>query len=104
MKGIMCFVVASAILSLGLSMEVSAATTLTLDTDGKGRPVTKVVNLLKDMLEQMEKEAEEDEEIYEKLVCWCETGDKEKTKAIADAETRIADLTSKLEELTGLSA
>ncbi len=31
----------------------------------------------KDMLKQLEKEAEEDEEIYDKMACWCETNDKE---------------------------
>merc|ERR1719450_1202815 len=70
----------------------------------KNRPVTKVITLLKDMLKQLEKEAAEDEEIYEKMACWCETNDKEKTKSIADAEARIADLTTKIEELTALSA
>merc|ERR1719428_1873044 len=56
------------------------------------------------MLKQLEKEAEEDEEIYENLACWCETNDKEKTKAIADAEAHIADLTSQIEELSATSA
>merc|ERR1719450_1518083 len=56
------------------------------------------------MLKQLEKEAEEDEEIYDQLACWCETNDKEKTKAIADAEARIEDLTVKIEELTATSA
>merc|ERR1711943_22994 len=36
--------------------------------------------------------------------CWCETNDKEKTKSIADAEARISDLTTKIEELTANSA
>merc|ERR1719456_572653 len=36
--------------------------------------------------------------------CWCETNDKEKTKAIADAEQRISDLTASIEELTASSA
>merc|ERR1719264_2521169 len=70
----------------------------------KNRPVSKVITLLKDMLKQLEKEAEEDEEIYDKMACWCETNDKEKTKAIADAEARIEDLTNKIEELTAASA
>merc|ERR1719223_1225654 len=56
------------------------------------------------MLKQLEKEAEEDEEIYDQLACWCETNDKEKTKSIADAEARIEDLTTKIEELTANSA
>merc|ERR1712072_965242 len=58
----------------------------------------------KDMLKQLEKEAGEDEEIYDKMACWCETNDKEKTKSIADAEARISDLTTKIEELTASSA
>jgi len=70
----------------------------------KEYPVTKVVNLLKDMQAQLEKEAEEDEEIYEKMACWCETNDKEKTKAIADAEAHIEDLTATIEELSATSA
>merc|ERR1719399_416371 len=56
------------------------------------------------MLKQLEAEAEEDEEIYEKMACWCETNDKEKTKAIADAEAHINDLTVKIEELSAMSA
>jgi len=72
--------------------------------DAKNRPVSKVITLIKDMLKQLEKEAEEDEEVYDKMACWCETNDKEKTAAIADAETRISDLTTKIEELTAGSA
>merc|ERR1711975_189295 len=68
------------------------------------RPVSKVITLLKDMLKQLEKEAEEDEEIYDKMACWCETNDKEKTKSIADAQARITDLTTKIEEMTASSA
>mmetsp|Transcript_19983 Transcript_19983/g.45520 ORF Transcript_19983/g.45520 Transcript_19983/m.45520 type:complete len:697 (+) Transcript_19983:67-2157(+) len=88
---------------LGLSADTGAA--LSFDAAGaKNRPVTKVITLLKDMLKQLEKEAEEDEEIYDKMACWCETNDKEKTKAIADAEAKISDLTTKIEELTASSA
>ena len=43
----------------------------------KNRPVTKVITLLKDMLKQLEKEGAEDEDIYEKMSCWCQTNDKE---------------------------
>merc|ERR1719487_1979745 len=72
--------------------------------DTKNRPVSKVITLLKDMVAQLEKEAEEDEEVYETMGCWCETNDKEKTKSIADAESRIADLTAAIEEGTAQSA
>jgi phage host-nuclease inhibitor protein Gam len=70
----------------------------------KNRPVTKVINLIKDMLETLEDEAKEDEEVYEKVACWCETNDKEKTTAIAEQEAHITDLTSAIEEATALSA
>jgi len=93
------------VLSLGLDTHVSAKSSLTFDVAAaKNRPVSKVITLLKDMLKQLEKEAEEDEEIYDQLACWCETNDKEKTKSIADAEAKIEDLTTKIEELTASSA
>jgi len=64
------------------------------------RPVTKVVNLLKDMKAQIEKEGEADEKLFDEFKCWCETYDKEKTKAIADAEQSITELTTTIEECT----
>merc|ERR1719412_3568683 len=91
------------ILAVALLFVPSAA--LSFDVAGaKNRPVSKVITLLKDMLKQLEKEAEEDEEIYDKMACWCETNDKEKTKSIAEAEARIETLTTKIEELTAVSA
>merc|ERR1719502_1940400 len=86
-------------------MEVHVQSSLTFNAEeAKNRPVAKVITLLKDMLAQMEKEAEEDQEVYDKFTCWCETNDKEKTKSIADAEVRIENLSAKIEELTALSA
>jgi len=73
-------------------------------TDAKNYPVSKVVALLNDMKEQLEKEADADEEIYSKLACWCETNNKGKTKSIADAEARIATLDNTIERMTSLSA
>jgi len=88
-----------------IALGAAEGSVLTFDVAAaKNRPVSKVITLLKDMLKQLEKEAEEDEEIYDKMACWCETNDKEKTKSIADAEARIEDLTTKIEELTASSA
>jgi len=56
------------------------------------------------MVSQLEKEAEEDEEVYEAMGCWCETNDKAKTKSIADAEQAISDLTAAIEGFTASSA
>merc|ERR1719375_557566 len=101
------FVLVAAFTSSAWSLEfqVSEESSMHFDMDvAKNRPVTKVITLLKDMQKQLEQEAEEDEEIYEKMACWCETNDKEKTKAIADAEARIEDLTTEIEEKTAMSA
>jgi len=38
------------------------------------------------------------------MTCWCQTNDREKTKAISNAEAKIADLTTRIEELTAGSA
>jgi hypothetical protein len=88
------------LVSLLVAAQAAAATT----REDKNRPVTKVINLLKDMQAQLEKEATEDEEVYEKVACWCQTNDKSKTKAIADAEDRITSLTANIEEFTANSA
>merc|ERR1719335_1314565 len=71
---------------------------LELDRDSKETPIQRVVRLLKEMKSQLEKEADNDAELYDQMVCWCETNEKEKTKAIADADAKDKDLTSEIEE------
>mmetsp|Transcript_81755 Transcript_81755/g.149837 ORF Transcript_81755/g.149837 Transcript_81755/m.149837 type:complete len:676 (-) Transcript_81755:37-2064(-) len=80
------------------------AQSLSVSTTSSEAGIQPVINMLKDMLKTMQKEAEEDEEIYDKLACWCDTNEKEKTKAIAAAEKSIDHLTSSVEELTANSA
>merc|ERR1719379_1007036 len=70
----------------------------------KERPVTKVVNILKEMVTQLEHEAEEDEDVYQAMSCWCTTNDAAKTQAIAAGERKINDLTAAIEEATANSA
>merc|ERR1719498_997131 len=53
---------------------------------------------------QLQEEAKEDEDLYDKLVCWCETNDKEKTKEIADGKQSITELTAAIEENTALAS
>merc|ERR1719311_718912 len=56
------------------------------------------------MAAELDKEAKEDAELYDKLACWCETNDKDKTKAIADANDAIASLTASIEQNTALAS
>jgi hypothetical protein len=69
-----------------------------LQDGGKDTPIQRVVKLLTEMKTQLEKEAEDDQELYDKMVCWCETEEKTKTKAIADADAKDKDLVSEIEE------
>jgi len=85
------------------SVAVAAVSALTFSAD-KNRPVSKVITLLKDMQKQLQADVEADAEVYAKMACWCKTNDAEKTKAIADAEQRITQLTAEIEELTANSA
>jgi len=75
-----------------------------LEAESKNYPAARVVAMLRDMKEQLEKENEEDKEIYEKMQCWCTTNDKEKSQAIKDAEERIDQLNSTIEELSAKAA
>jgi len=67
-------------------------------------PVTRVVNLLKEMSKTLNKEQEEDEALYNKLDCWCNTNKGEKNEASDAATAKIADLTATIEMLTARSA
>merc|ERR1719262_313075 len=87
-----------------LAVLVACPAWAAVQDEAKNRPVSKVITLLKDMLAQLEHEAEEDEDVYETMTCWCATNEKEKTKAIADAESRISSLTTSIEDLTANSA
>merc|ERR1719384_1849385 len=94
-----CFLAATAALAVsGLDAGLTGTSSLTFNAAAaKNRPVSKVIALLKDMLKQLEKEAVEDEDTYDKVACWCETNDREKTKSIKEAEAKIDALTSRIE-------
>jgi len=61
-------------------------------------PVKRVVSLLAKMRAELQAETDKESEMYDKMVCWCETNEKEKTQAIVDAEARIAELQAEIEE------
>merc|ERR1719203_568104 len=63
-------------------------------------PVQRVIKLLKDMKAQLEGEASKESEMYDKMVCWCETGEKKKTAAIAAAEVKISDLEASIQSMS----
>jgi len=93
MKTMIAFTLPVLAMSLNLQFE-----------EDKNRPVSRVIKLLKEMMTQLEKDQTDDEEIYNKMNCWCKTNDKEKTQSIKDAEIMINQLTAKIESLAGHSA
>jgi hypothetical protein len=69
-----------------------------LDNSKAGTPVTRVVNLLKEMQNTLKTEMEEDEALYEKMECWCNTGKYEKSEAIDAGKAKIDQLTAANEQ------
>jgi len=67
------------------------------DMKAKTSPIKRVVVLLTKMKAELDAEAETESEMYDQMVCWCETNEKEKTKAIADAEALDGELSSEIE-------
>merc|ERR1719254_485196 len=86
------------------SVDVKVASSLALeDPPTTNRPVSKVIKLLKDMMSQLQAEIEADEETYDKMACWCKTGEAAKTKAIADSKAKIEELDQAIEAGAALS-
>merc|ERR1719313_2827960 len=67
-------------------------------------PVQKVARLLTEMKDQLDADAKSDEELFEKLGCFCATNKKDKTEAVAAAEKAIISYKNSIEELTAKSA
>jgi hypothetical protein len=64
----------------------------------KERPVMKVVRILEDMQQQLQKDLDDDKAVHAKLACWCETNEREKSEAIAISRARITPLQTTMEE------
>mmetsp|Transcript_20884 Transcript_20884/g.44611 ORF Transcript_20884/g.44611 Transcript_20884/m.44611 type:complete len:816 (+) Transcript_20884:107-2554(+) len=66
-------------------------------------PVKRVVTLLQKMKTQLDEEANKESEMYDKMVCWCQTTSKEKAQAIAGADTKEQSLMAEIEERSASS-
>merc|ERR1719181_384391 len=65
------------------------------------RTITKVVKLLKDMLDKSVKEGDEERVIYAKFKCYCDTNEAEKKASIKSLTEQIELLESKIAEIQG---
>jgi len=78
----------------GMMFTSSAATT----------PITRAVNLLKEMGTTLQKDMDEDERLYKELSCWCTKNSGEKKDAIKSNTDKVAQLQGTIEANTALSA
>lgn len=81
-------------------LRVSGAVALFAVAHGTANPVSKVVDLIKEMKTQVEAEGREDDKAYEKYSCWCKKTDGEKSDAIESAGNRIESQTAFVQEAT----
>jgi len=79
------------------TLEETWSSELDSDSASKKSPIKRVILLLEQMRDELVAEADKEAEMYDKMVCWCETNEKEKTKDIAVAEGRTADLMAEME-------
>lgn len=84
--------------------DVSFKGLLNVDFSSKGSPITKVVNLMKDMATQLSVEAQEDADAQSTMGCWCESNEKEKSKSVNLANRKIPELESMIQESAAKSA
>jgi len=69
-----------------------------METEARKNPIRKVVNLLQQMLKKVEEEEKVETEMYDKFMCYCDTGGAELGKSVKDAETKIPQLESSIDE------
>jgi len=67
-------------------------------------PVSKVIKLLTDMQSQLQADKKADEEMYDKLSCWCKVNGEGKGTAVDIATTKVSDLNSRIKALTAKSS
>lgn len=69
----------------------------------KSRPISEVINLLEDMLASMKTDESEDQKVYDKMACWCETNDNKIAKEIKEFGGELDKLMVMLSQLIGES-
>ena len=100
---------ASAALFLGLAACASGSTLvqdlMVSDSDWESKiAIARWVHLLQDLPAERDAEAKSDQDLYDKLACWCGTNDKGKTKALSDGYDLSASLTASIEKNTALAS
>merc|ERR1719181_1694082 len=70
----------------------------------KANPIRRVVRMLQMMAKKVAAEGEREEELYEKFMCYCENSGGNLGKSISDAENKIPQVESDLNEAISAKA
>lgn len=95
------FVAASLRLGCGLTVfgKQNSTSSSNASSSSSDTPVTRVVNMLKDMKATLNSEMEEDKELYGKMACWCHDNEWNKSQEVSDLESTATDLTTSIDSL-----
>jgi len=80
-----------------MSLRLAILALLAVGVSG-ANPIRRVVTLLQDMQKKIEAEGERDKELFDKFMCYCQTGAGDLEKSIKAAEAKIPAVTSDLQE------
>jgi chromosome segregation ATPase len=92
-----------AVLALVATVNADAVSTVDAGESGKN-PIRRVVSMLQMMTKKIEAEAKKEEELYDKFMCYCKTGEETLGKSIADNDAKIPQVQSDIEESTAKMA
>jgi hypothetical protein len=62
-----------------------------------GNPIRRVVSMLQAMQKKTEQEGEEQEEMFNKFMCYCNTNTQKLTSSLADSKQKVSDLETAIE-------
>merc|ERR1719473_1311183 len=87
-----------------LCSATSHASSVTLRSGERNtvNPIRKVVTMLQMMQNKVSAEGKKAEELFDKFMCYCETGEATLKKSIADAEAKITALESSIKETAAM--
>merc|ERR1719502_2288309 len=78
------------------SVDSTAVSKVESQATMNANPIRKVVTMLQNMQKKITADGEHKEDLYDKFMCYCQNGDEALKKSIADAETKIEQLTKLL--------
>jgi len=67
-------------------------------TQGRANPIRKVVVMLQNMQKKVTAEGEKEQALFDKFMCYCKNADSTLGKSIGDAETKIPEVATAIEE------